>query len=779
MLDEVVADGDDHVGVLEARERIVARLKADRAERARVLVVEHPLAHEGLRHADARRVGERAQSGGGPGPGHAVAGQHDRPLGFPDDLLGRAELLGAGLRPAAAVADRERYGVDGRGHDVLGQLDVGRPRLLRLGDLERLAHHLGDHARRVQPRVELGDGPQHVDDVEVLVRLLVHALEVGLAGERDHRRAVEQGVGDAGHEVGGARPQRPEADPRRAREAAVHVGHVGAALLVADGDELDARCVERLVEIQRLFARDAEYVLDALGLEALHEQIRRLALAHLRNFLPGSVSGYPEPLAPARFADPRGARAARHARLRREGPLHDPRRRLRPRSRDEPVRRLRVRPAGPHLRPDPGPLLHRHGARDDRSGRHGARTDQIDRHGDRQRRRARRHAQARSRPHLQGAPPRRHAGRPAVGGRQADRHLLVAAPDRRAGRRGHARRGRRLPRHPRVPARHLRRRERDQRGLARGLHRRRRRARVALVVAGRGAEGAGRRRAHLRDHHLEGRRGLRALRRHALAGLRRRGRRDAVHQPGGGRHARAGRHLRRRAGRHLLLLHLRRADRERGEHERRRRAPAVAEVGRGPVRPRVAQAPLGADQAHPRPGGRQARRARQGPLPRHPGHQARALAADRERRHRRHRRPHARRRRDAARPPRPARHVGLLHVDREPQGAADRHRRHAGRRRRPAGARLGGRHRGPGARGRRGPDPAPRGRQLGEGRLHARAPRRLLPRRRRHAPAPTARSSRATPARRSASASPCRRAPASGRRRRASRRPRPRRSARA
>ena len=40
VLDEVVADRDHDVGVLEARERVVARLQADGAERARVLVVE-------------------------------------------------------------------------------------------------------------------------------------------------------------------------------------------------------------------------------------------------------------------------------------------------------------------------------------------------------------------------------------------------------------------------------------------------------------------------------------------------------------------------------------------------------------------------------------------------------------------------------------------------------------------------------------------------------------------------------------------------------------------
>ena len=40
VLDEVVADRDHDVGVLEAGQRVVARLQADGAERVRVLVVE-------------------------------------------------------------------------------------------------------------------------------------------------------------------------------------------------------------------------------------------------------------------------------------------------------------------------------------------------------------------------------------------------------------------------------------------------------------------------------------------------------------------------------------------------------------------------------------------------------------------------------------------------------------------------------------------------------------------------------------------------------------------
>ena len=128
--------------------------------------------------------------------------------------------------------------------------------------------------------------------------------------------------------------------------------------------------------------------------------------------------------------------------------------------------------------------------------------------------------------------------------------------------------------------------------LARGLRRRRRR-RASRRPRGRSRRSRRRPSPPARTRSRPPRPArLRPVRRHALAGLRRRGRRDAGDQRGGGRDARPGRHVRRRAGRHLLLLHLRRADRGRREHESAA-AAAVAEVGRGPVRRRVAEAPLG------------------------------------------------------------------------------------------------------------------------------------------------------------------------------------------
>ena len=117
------------------------------------------------------------------------------------------------------LAARQRRRVDLRRHHVLGQLDVGRAGLLGLGHLERLAHDLGDDVRVVEARVPLRDRPHHPHEVDVLVRLLVHPLEVALAGERHQRRAVEVGVGHRGHEVQRARARACRGRRRRGRSA--------------------------------------------------------------------------------------------------------------------------------------------------------------------------------------------------------------------------------------------------------------------------------------------------------------------------------------------------------------------------------------------------------------------------------------------------------------------------------------------------------------------------------------------------------------------------------
>ena len=89
----------------------------------------------------------------------------------------------------------------------------------------------------------------------------------------DHRRAVEEGVGDAGHEVGGTRPERRHRHRGAAGQATVDVGHERGALLVAGRDVADGVLpAERVEDVHRLLARHREDVLAALGFEALDEQ---------------------------------------------------------------------------------------------------------------------------------------------------------------------------------------------------------------------------------------------------------------------------------------------------------------------------------------------------------------------------------------------------------------------------------------------------------------------------------------------------------------------------
>ena len=126
VLDEVVADGDHDVGVLEAGQRVVARLQADGAERVRVLVVERALAHERLGDADAGGAGELAQRGGGAGARDAVAGQHDRVARRRGSARPRAAARCAlGSRRRGAGARGQRLGVDRR--------RPSRPRAARCG----------------------------------------------------------------------------------------------------------------------------------------------------------------------------------------------------------------------------------------------------------------------------------------------------------------------------------------------------------------------------------------------------------------------------------------------------------------------------------------------------------------------------------------------------------------------------------------------------------------------------------------------------------------------
>jgi hypothetical protein len=100
------------------------------------------------------------------------------------------------------------------------------------------------------------------------MRLAVDPREIRLGRDRDERRAIEEGIRDARHEVRGTRPQGREADAGVGREPAEDVGHEGRRFFMAGQDEPDGTVPEDVHQPQVLLARDAEREPDPFVLEA-------------------------------------------------------------------------------------------------------------------------------------------------------------------------------------------------------------------------------------------------------------------------------------------------------------------------------------------------------------------------------------------------------------------------------------------------------------------------------------------------------------------------------
>jgi hypothetical protein len=276
VLDHVVAHAHDHVGHVEAAVHVVVRPHPHRAEGEAMREGDRALGHERGRHGQVQPFDELPQRSARIAADDAVARHHEGPLRGRDHLGGLRDLV------RRRIGERRRLRLEGReilhlllGH-VLGQLEEAQSRLLGLGHLEGLAHDLGDDLGPPDLGRVLRDRLEHLHQIEVLVALLVHAAGVGLARDRDDRGAVHVGIGDAGHQIAGARPQGGEAHAGAAGQAAVDVRHEGGCLLVARQDELEIAVEQRLHHVDVLFARDAVDGVDPLVLEATHQELRSL-----------------------------------------------------------------------------------------------------------------------------------------------------------------------------------------------------------------------------------------------------------------------------------------------------------------------------------------------------------------------------------------------------------------------------------------------------------------------------------------------------------------------
>ena len=270
---EFVADADDHVRIVKPEVDVVVTHEPDGTEGVRVIVGEHTLAVKRGRHRETQQLGEAQQRVGRSRTGCSVPGQDDGSLarvehcGRPRDLRRRG-LIGSGR---IDVKRHQLLGDEG-GLNVLWHTEIHGSRPLGLGELERLADHLGDGAGGENQVRPLRHRREHGHQVDALMRFLVDPVQSHLGREGQHGCAVGIGVGRSQKEVDGAGPQGGRADSGSAGQSAVDLGHERRRLLVADQDVANGGPGQRIGEVDVLLPRDAEHTGDTLVLEALDEE---------------------------------------------------------------------------------------------------------------------------------------------------------------------------------------------------------------------------------------------------------------------------------------------------------------------------------------------------------------------------------------------------------------------------------------------------------------------------------------------------------------------------
>ena len=239
----VAADEEHQVGPAQDAVGALARVVARRPHRQRVVGREHRLGVERRGHRNRQPLGQGDQLVACARGGHAAAGNDHRPSG----ALQHSERVGDrrrfGRRPerrhAGELPLHDHLGIqfafgDHQPADLL-QVEVGRPRRAAHRAAERLAQVHRQHVGRVHGRAVLGDGREWCDVIDLLVGVAL-LVELALAsGQRDDGRAGQEGVLQAGRQVGG--PDRLGHHQRRAAaDTRVAVGHVGGRLLAVGLD---------------------------------------------------------------------------------------------------------------------------------------------------------------------------------------------------------------------------------------------------------------------------------------------------------------------------------------------------------------------------------------------------------------------------------------------------------------------------------------------------------------------------------------------------------------
>jgi hypothetical protein len=220
----------------------------------------------------------------------AAATDKKRTLRFLDHLrqaLDRSRLRLAGLDAAhetlrelvreledAMLLDRHILVVALRLRDILRDIDEDRTRTSRAGNQEGLAHDICELMDILHDTVPLRDRLRYARDIDFLEGVLAEKLGRDVAGDRNDRRRVHIGRGDAGREVRAAGARRREAHADLAGRTGIAVSGMHGTLLVAHEIVVNlGRLVQDVVDVENRSSGISEDGIASLLLETLDEYL--------------------------------------------------------------------------------------------------------------------------------------------------------------------------------------------------------------------------------------------------------------------------------------------------------------------------------------------------------------------------------------------------------------------------------------------------------------------------------------------------------------------------
>ncbi len=233
---ETHADADQQIGMGDGVIGVAGAVHPQHAQGKIVVLGKATDAHKRRRHRNLHQFGQRHELLLRPGGDDAAADVENRLLRGGDGFGRGADLLLVtfqGRLVAGKVHPARGFVIKLGVLHVHGDIDEDRSRPPRGGDVERLLENPGDVLRFLDQVTVFDDRLGDAGDVDFLEGVGADEVAAHLAGDGDHRRRIQIGVGDAGDQVGGPGAAGGDTDAGLAGCPGIAVGGVGRALLVA------------------------------------------------------------------------------------------------------------------------------------------------------------------------------------------------------------------------------------------------------------------------------------------------------------------------------------------------------------------------------------------------------------------------------------------------------------------------------------------------------------------------------------------------------------------